>query len=374
MRIGFLVNPVAGMGGRVGLKGTDGLVEEALKLGAEPTAHLRGAEALRSLSSSILREIYFVTCGKLMGEESINLSGRKISYSVVYEPRSKITTRDDTIDALRKMLEREIDLLLFVGGDGTARDIYTVVGDRTPILGIPSGVKMFSSVFIYTPYLLGKVLQSYLENKGVRYGEIMDVDEASYRRGMLKVKLFGLCKIPDIPLLQISKSTSWTDRYNLQGIARFVEEIVGPNLMILGPGTTTKSIAEYLNLPKTVLGVDVYRKGEVISLDVDERKLLQIIEGKRPEEEHYIVVSPLGGQGFIFGRGNQQISPRVLRKTKPENILIVATPGKLSITPHLHIDTGDRELDELLSGSRLIIVGYRMAIRREICIYPYVVS
>jgi predicted polyphosphate/ATP-dependent NAD kinase len=360
--IGFIVNPIAGMGGSVGLKGTDGLVDEALKLGAKPIAGERARKALEGLKGE---EIKFLTCSGGMGEGLLKKSG--FEASVIYAPREK-TTSEDTKKACKIFLEKDVDLILFCGGDGTARDIFSIVEDRVPILGIPSGVKMHSAVFSINPRAAAEVVAGFLkEGLQLKDAEVMDIDEEAYREDRLEVDLFGYVKTPYKPeLVQDRKFTFHTesDEQSKENIAIFAVEFMRDNsLYILGAGTTTKKILDLLGLKGTLLGVDLVKNGKLIARDVNEKKILEVIGS---ENKVKILVSPIGAQGFIFGRGNQQLSPKILGEVGLENIIILATPHKLANTRHLLVDTGDGRLDRELSGFRQVVCGYRMAQRKEV--------
>lgn len=361
-KVGFLVNPVAGMGGAVGLKGTDGLAEEALARGAVPIAPQRAAAALAGLADL---DALFLTAAGEMGEKSLRRAG--LRSRVVHRPSGPSTT-EDTRGACRLFVEEGVDLIVFSGGDGTARDVAGVVGSRVPIIGIPAGVKMHSGVFAISPKAAGELLRGYLAGVlRTRETEILDVDEEKYRAGTLDTQIYGVASVPYLPvLLQERKQIySATDEEGIkEEIAAFASEFMRDgSAYILGAGTTTAKIAELLGVEKTLLGVDVVQDGRTICRDASEEDLLRTIEAAGRTK---IVVSPIGAQGFVLGRGSQQISSRVLRRVGPENLIIVATPHKLKETPRLLVDTGDPELDAVVSGKRLVICGYRIAQRKEV--------
>ncbi len=389
MRIGLLVNPVAGMGGSVGLKGTDGLVEEALKLGARPIACYRARSCMEELVRvDVDAEMEIITCGGDMGEKVLtelrDEHAHRVDYRVVYTPQEggtttgtgtvTWTTREDTKRACEIFMVDGIDLLLFCGGDGTARDIFGVVGREVPILGIPAGVKMHSAVFAITPRCAARIVKQFCEGgTELRDVEIMDTDEEAYRRNELRIKVFGYARAPYVPsLIQQGKSLfqSVSEDRAKEEIARFACEFMGPDeLYIMGAGTTIHKIAEmqHMGADKTLLGVDAVRGGKVVGKDLNERELLRLIASSRDRGERIrIMVSPIGAQGFIFGRGNQQISAAVIKEVGIENVIVVATPQKLSETPFLLVDTGDEELDKKLCGYITVVCGYRMAQRKEV--------
>lgn len=362
--LGFLINPIAGMGGKVGLKGTDGteILEEANRLGAEPVAQERAEETMRLIFDT-KTEVKWLTCSKNMGEDVLKRVGYKSGedYRVVYDTPDN-TTAEDTKNACAKFKEMKAEMVLFCGGDGTARDIYSVVGKDIPIIGIPAGVKMFSAVFGVNPRSTAEVVLGYLRQEyGMVEAEIMDIDEEEYRRGELQARLFGCALTPyEKTLVQTCKSVfeGADDESGKEDIARYVLEIMGnekDTLFILGAGSTMERIGKELKIEKTLLGVDVVKNGKLIVKDVNEQKLLELLE---KEGKAVVIVSVIGAQGFVFGRGNQQLSPTVLRKVGIENIKIVATPIKMSRTPKLMVDTGDEELDKMLSGYHKVITGY----------------
>jgi predicted polyphosphate/ATP-dependent NAD kinase len=350
--IGLIINPVAGLGGAVGLKGTDGVVQKALELGAVPRAEMRAVRMLQHLSCQIC------TCGGPMGAYAAEKAG--VDYRVLYEPSHPSTTQD-TVEAAQALAE-EVDLLLFCGGDGTARDIISATD--TPVLGIPAGVKMYSACFALNPESAAKTTRLYMDDELSTYPcEVLDIDEELYRQGKLSVKLYGYANVPRHRTIQVSKLVC-DGEHQKPDIAAFVAELMDRDTTyILGAGTTTQAIGDYLNMEKTLLGVDIYRGGQVLRKDCSETDILEVLSSAHRAK---LIVSIIGGQGFIFGRGNQQLSPQVIRTVGLENIIVVATPDKLTSTPHLHVDTGDEELDQALQGDHLIVCGYRLAARKQV--------
>jgi predicted polyphosphate/ATP-dependent NAD kinase len=366
MKIGFLINPIAGMGGSVGLKGTDGLVDEALRRGAQPIAGERAEKCMEALNLN--DSALILTCSGEMGENALVKNAQ--SYEVVYSCEGR-STSEDTKHACTRFLEREIELLVFCGGDGTARDVYRVVGRAIPIIGIPAGVKMHSAVFAITPKSAATIIELFVDGKAeVRDAEIMDTDEEAYRRNELRMTVFGYARTPYEPVLvQQGKSLfqSVSEERAKEEIARFACEFMRDgSLYILGAGTTIHKIAELLGLgeEKTLLGVDAVKDGKLVGKDLNEQDLLLLLETEQGKAK--MLVSPIGAQGFIFGRGNQQLSAKVIEKVGVENVIVLATPHKLSETPVLLVDTGNELLDERLSGYLSVVSGYRMAQRKEV--------
>jgi predicted polyphosphate/ATP-dependent NAD kinase len=357
-RIGFLVNPIAGMGGPVGLKGTDGLAEKAIAMGARPRAMER-ARACLDLLSKERDAILFFTASGSMGESCLEECG--LDYKVVYSALP-VTSSRDTIRTCQAFLDEGVDLILFCGGDGTARDVAGIAGS-TPILAIPAGVKMHSGVFAASPQAAADLVIRFLNGElNLRDTEIVDVDEELYRAGILQTKLYALAKTPYLPVLVAERkriySSDQEDEFKDQ-IALFASEFMRDgSAYIIGAGTTTSRIADILGLEKTLLGVDVVKDGRLMITDASEQDLLELLDR---ETRVMIIISPIGAQGFILGRGNQQLSAEVIRRVGIDKLIIISTPHKLAEIPYLLVDTGDEDLDESLAGMRQVVTGYRIA-------------
>jgi len=359
-KIGLIVNPIAGIGGRVGLKGTDGreILQKAKSLGAISLSPKRTTAALEPLSV-IGDKLKLITCPGDMGENETISCG--FVSDIINGIKSKETTFADTQKAARIIRDRGVDLLLFAGGDGTARDIYVAIGTTLPVIGIPTGVKIHSAVFASSPSKAGELSLLYLQKKihKLREVEVMDIDEQAFRNGIIKARLFGYLKIPyERRCIQGGKlGSSPSEEIIQKAIAEdIIESMDNDFLYIIGPGTTTRAIMQRLGLSYTLLGVDAVYKKEVIGLDLGESELLKLIN----KEKAKLIITPIGGQGYIFGRGNQQLSPQVIRKVKRENIIIIATYNKivsLKGSPLL-IDTGDLSLDRELNGYVQIVTNY----------------
>ena len=365
MRIGFLVNPIAGMGGRVGLKGTDGseTLEAALRRGARRTSPARAMKALEALARKVL-DIELLTCSGEMGGRVASETG--LEHRVVRFCPDE-TASEDTIESTKAMLAAGARLILFSGGDGTARDVVGVVDKDVPVVGIPAGVKMHSSVFAHTPEEAADLVEDFVRSGAVREAEVMDVDEEAFRRGDVSSKLFALALVPDdIGHMQQSKAVykSKDAADEAAEIAAYVSDTMEPGrLYILGPGSTTEAIAFELGAKKTGLGVDAFADRKLIATDLSEEGLLGLL---KDHPSATVVVTPIGSQGFIFGRGNQQLSPEVLRIVGRENIVVIATPTKLRGTPALRVDTGDGELDAALRGPIKVVTGYKRRTLAEV--------
>jgi predicted polyphosphate/ATP-dependent NAD kinase len=349
VKVGLVVNPIAGMGGRVGLKGTDGeAARRALELGAKPTSPGRAVEMLKSLKR-YAPPIRLIAYPEEMGEAEALEAGFKPT--VVGELRARPTTAEDTRRAVEEFTSIPVDLIVFVGGDGTARDVMDANKAGIPILGVPAGVKMYSAVFAVSPEAAARIVARFAyTGLPVRMAEVMDVDEEAFRANRLSARLYGyLPTLYESRLVQGVKRVTVVDEERLQLIelAERLKPMFKPGVAyVLGPGSTVKALAEALGVDKTLLGVDVVVDGRVVELDADEARILRALEGR----EGRVVVTPIGGQGFILGRGNQQISPKVIRKVGARNIIVVATSTKLRGLDALRVDTGDAELDAQLKG------------------------
>ncbi len=354
-KLGLIVNPIAGIGGRVGLKGSDGveIQKKALELGAVPQSLNRAVQALERVT--LMKDnIKIVTYPTKMGEDAAKKCG--FAPIVIGSIKKDETTAEDTMNAAEEMLRLDVDLLLFAGGDGTARDIYNAIGEEILVLGIPAGVKVHSAVFAVNSRSAGDLAVLYFQKRcGIREAEVMDVDEEALRQGIVSAKLYGYLRIPfEKRLIQGVKTPS--SGGDMEAIAcEAVNRIKGNYLYIIGPGTTTRAIASKLGLNKTLVGVDVVSKGKLVSIDVNEVQLLKLLRKRSAK----IIITPIGGQGYIFGRGNQQISPEVIKRVGKNNIIVVATPEKINSLrgrPFL-VDTGDRAVDRMLSGYIKVITG-----------------
>ncbi|MDS0298506.1 ATP-NAD kinase family protein [Halogeometricum sp. S1BR25-6] len=354
MRIGVVVNPIAGMGGRVGLKGTDGKVAEARARGADPRAPDRARRMFETLRESD-RDVTVLTWGGEMGESAARAAG--LDPEVLGGPSSEggETTADDTRRAVEAFLDRGVDLVLFVGGDGTAADVAEAVAaagsdaDReVPILGTPAGVKVYSSVFAVSPEDAAVVATTFDRTER---REVMDIDEDEYREGEVHPELRAVASVPVADDVQSSKQLGGgTVEALAAGVADDVRA-APEKTFVLGPGSTVGAVKAELGFEGSPIGVDVWRDGEVIVRDATER---EILDNLGPDGENVVVVSPIGGQGFVFGRGNPQLSPDVIRRCDVE---IVASRSKLDGIGELRVDTDDPELDEELRGWTRVRVG-----------------
>jgi predicted polyphosphate/ATP-dependent NAD kinase len=345
-RIGFVVNPIAGMGGRVGLKGTDGKVAEAIERGAEMRAPDRARDALVALADAS-DEFELYTYGGIMGEDQAREAG--FDPTVVGHPTETgtETSAADTREAVSAFLDHDVDLILFVGGDGTAADVAEEIeraDEAVPILGVPAGVKVYSEVFGVTPEAAGHIAATFQTTEPA---EVNDIDEDDYREGEVTTELRALARVPAAEQRQASKQLGGG---SIEGVADgFVDEVSPEITYVFAPGSTVGTIEEKLGIDGTPLGVDVYRDGELLVEDGAADEIFDALG-----QNNVIVVSPIGGQGFVFGRGNQQISPDVIRRCDVE---IVASRRKIDDIGVLRVDTGDQDLDEELRGWQRVRIG-----------------
>ena len=353
-KLGLVINPIAGMGGKTGLKGSDGsnTLKKALSLGAKKESAIRAEQALLPLKFMI-NKFSLITCSAEMGEKSCKKIGLKTDYIIDID--KKITTGIDTIKAVKIMARKQVSLILFSGGDGTACDIFYALQDKIPILGIPAGVKMHSSVFGTSPNAVGSLVSRIISNHSDTFptstAEIMDLDEDMRRYDQIRTRLIGYATIPsDKFLVQNPKSyVQLNDEESINGISEYLENKLDKEATyIVGPGRTTQNFLNRIGVSGTLLGVDVLKGRKLIGRDVNSREL----EILTRDGFLYIISGIIGGQGFLFGRGNQQITAEIIQRVKKENILIIASTKKIYELPRqcILIDTGNQKLDNELAG------------------------
>ena len=361
-KLGLVINPIAGIGGSVALKGSDGegIAEQALALGATAKSNERALLALEILLP-YKDNIVIYTAAADMGEHSAKALG--FNTVVVHELSGETTTALDTEQAVTTLINHDIDLLLFAGGDGTARNVCHIVEDKFPVLGIPAGCKIHSGVYAITPKAAGRVVELMITNQLVSLtdADVMDIDESLFRQGVVKAKRFGEMQVPsELRYIQAVKSGGKeSDELVLQDIAADVIAKMDDELFIIGSGSTTAFVMEELGLDNTLLGVDAICQQTLMASDLTEMQLWQLIQSYQAGQVK-LLITLIGGQGHIFGRGNQQLSPRIIRAIGKENIIIIATKTKLNALEArpLIADTGDSELDLELSGYLAVTTGY----------------
>jgi Uncharacterized conserved protein len=357
-RCGLIVNPVAGLGGEVALKGSDGAANQqlAIRLGGVSRATERAARALESFRSN--SQIEVITGSGSLGAAAAEQAG--VSHRVVYRQPGEVTTASDTKRLAALLAQLDVDLIVFAGGDGTARDLCEVLGESQTVLGIPSGVKMHSGVFAVTPEDAGHVIRATMRGSvGGEVVDIVDIDEDARRSGRLQSRLYGRMMVPRMAVgIQSGKRSSLPPgSHTVRGIASDIAaRLRAGETCLFGPGTTVQAIGHSLGLELSLLGVDVVRDGAVIGTDLDADGLGRAVGAERFQ----VVVSPIGGQGIILGRGNQQLDGRLLERLHPDDLIIACTVQKLGeLGGVLLVDTPTVALNHKFSGFRRVVTGYR---------------
>ena len=366
-KLGLIINPVAGLGGSVGLKGSDGMVEEALARGAVPQAEKRAHVALQELLS--MKDAITVYTGPgSMGEAT----ARELGFPCVVMDGgcAAATSAEDTRSLARWLQEQKMDLILFAGGDGTARDICAVADETSVFLGIPAGVKIHSPVYARSSATAGRLAAMYLQGQveSVAEEDVLDIDEDQYRQEIINTRLYGCLRIPrESDYTQCRKCGSGaSEEDSMVAIADYVADTMQKDTFyLIGAGTTTRAVMRELELENTLIGVDLVYNYDLVANDIYGQQILDLI-GDKPAK---LIVTVTGGQGFLFGRGNQQLTPEVLRRIGKENIIILATKEKIIKLrgQPLLVDTGDAELDEYLSGFHYVICDYNETIVCKVC-------
>lgn len=359
-RVGFVVNPIAGLGGAAGLKGSDGgeTQARARALDIEAPAPGRALRFLRALVD-VAPSCALMTGADALGEDAARSVGW--SPTIVYRAPRIESTAEDTKALARLLVEAGADVVAFVGGDGTARDVADAIGTARAAVGVPSGVKMQSGVFGVTPEASAALVRRMqMGEVVVGASEVVDIDEAALRDGRLSSQLYGVLSVPQHPgLLQSRKVGSGSNASDvLDGIAAECRDRLDPQgVVLLGPGSTVATVAERMGLQSTLLGVDIVDGGRAVLADANSRQIRERVADRRTQ----VIVSPIGGQGVILGRGNQQIDSEILRRLPKDGLLVVGTPSKLASLGggRLYVDLSTPDLNARWSGPRRVIVGYR---------------
>ena len=364
-KLGLIVNPIAGLGGPAGLKGSDGADTQMLArqkgiLGRAPQRAQRALDVIAPLKSQV--ELYCFSGD--MGAEEAFAAGFTPTVIDAELIKPGETSAADTERAALALADLGVDLILFAGGDGTARNIYDAIGTRQAVLGIPAGVKMHSGVYATSPAAAGEVVKLLLKRELVNIDarEVRDIDESAFRKGLVKAQYYGELMVPEAGqfVQSVKNGGREVESLVLDDIAAEVIENMEPEILyIVAPGSTTAAVMEQLNLPNTLLGVDVVLANTLVASDVD-APALEALVAAHPGPV-VIVMTAIGGQGHIFGRGNQQISPAVIRRAGLENLQIIASKSKILALQGrpLLVDSNDPELDRELSGYHRVITGYR---------------
>jgi len=367
LTLGLIINPLAGIGGSVGLKGSDGpdIVEEAFSRGAQCKSAERARLALDVLLA-IKDQIKIITCPQAMGEDLVSDLG--FDFQVLENIATINTSADDTCKAAQQLLDKKVDIILFAGGDGTARDICSVVADTIPVLGIPAGVKIHSAVYAVTPKAAGEVIAQLARGQliDVKAHDVRDIDEEAFRNNIVRAKLYGEMRVPQAGqfIQSVKQGGVEVEELVLQDIAAdIVQGMEDDVLYLIGSGKTTLAVMDELHLDNTLLGIDAVLDQQLLKSDVSEADILSYLE----QYSCQAIISIIGGQGHIIGRGNQQLSAKVLMKLGKDNLKVISTKAKISALEGrpLIVDSGDNDLDEAFSGTIEVITGYQDQI-----IYP----
>lgn len=368
MRVGIVVNPDAGLGGRLGFKGSDGRAAEAREAGAQDRAGPRMTQCIvkfdellkSSLNRANIKPEIYTWEGRMGGDWLATLN----YHSIGKTPNS--TNALNTNDLVQQLVGNEVDVILYAGGDGTTRDIVNALGDKKiPLIGVPGGVKMHSGCFATTPNAAAEVLFSFaIGDLMSSITEVMDLDEEIYLAGEWKVRMYGEALTPASPrFMQGSKQQveRASEEEIIEGLATHIADLIeaDSNLMVVwGSGGTLRMIGDLLNQKLTLLGIDIQHNDKIYA-DLNEQQLIEILQQHTGNK--ILLLSPMGGQGFLIGRGNLQLSPTVLRLIGISSVLGVATPAKLTGLSNVRIDTGDSDLDQEFRERKFVkmLQGYR---------------
>ncbi|MFC3094941.1 ATP-NAD kinase [Alteromonas sediminis] len=364
-KLGLIVNPYAGIGGALALKGSDGqeIRQKALLAGAKKLANEKTGRALKQLLAD-KASIDIYTASAEMGETIAKSMGFE-THCVYYQANPQ-TEPQDTVNAARALVEQQIDLLLFAGGDGTARNIFDEVGLSTPVIGVPAGCKIHSGVYAVTPGAAGEVVQKMVRGEIVSevVGEVKDIDEHAFRDGVVRAQYYGEMRVPHALMYvqSVKMGGKESDELVLDDIIAEVEsemEEYPDHYFVMGSGSTVAALMASLALPNTLLGVDVVFQGQRVLTDATAEQLEALV-AQYPNKIKG-VITLIGGQGHVFGRGNQQLSPAFIRAVGKQNFYVLASKSKLETLNGrpLRVDTGDEDLDAALQGPLSIITGYK---------------
>jgi predicted polyphosphate/ATP-dependent NAD kinase len=372
-KLGLIINPYAGIGGSVGLKGSDGddIRAQALALGAEPRALARVERCLVMLKEFVA-DIHIYCFAGDMGETSTKACG--FNYTLTGRPQTNPSNASDTLAATKALISESVDIILFAGGDGTARNIADALQqagkEQQVVLGVPSGVKMHSGVYAITPEAAGEILLCLLKKQlvNVQACDVRDIDEAAFREGKVKTRMYASMYAPLLPqfLQQVKNSGAAQDELVKLDIANYlIDNLLDDTLYILGPGSTTKVFLEQLGVAGSLLGVDVILNRELVAADVSAQQLRDLMA--HHGSDVHLIITAIGGQGHIIGRGNQQLAVDILRAISRQNIHIIATKEKILSLQNrpLLVDSNDPDFDQSFSGYQSVLVGYD-----EFILYP----
>ncbi|MDO6571475.1 ATP-NAD kinase family protein [Gilvimarinus sp. 2_MG-2023] len=358
------MNPYAGLGGSVALKGSDGshTRDQAMRLGAQPRALDRMHRALAPLQGAAV-ELYGYAGD--MGQAAV--SELTLPFHVIGAAATNPSGDADTRQLAVALQAQGVDLIVFAGGDGTARIVADAIGTRVPVMGVPAGVKIHSGVYAITPEAASRVLLNLAQGHWAPLvdAEVRDIDEAAFRQGRVRARHYADMRVPleDDAIQQVKNAGAAVDELaQLDVAAEVVERMDDDTLYLLGPGSTTRAVMSELGLEATLLGVDIVHSGQCIVADATERDILNAMASHLGPT--VMIVTAIGGQGHILGRGNQQFSPQIVRQVARQNLWVIATTEKLKTLAGrpLWVDTNDPQLDMQLVGLMPVICGYHQEV------------
>lgn len=362
LKIGLIINPVAGLGGRVGLKGSDGyeIQSKARSLGATALADRRVKETLSHLTESIANIAWYCASGPMGGDLLVAMD---IPHDCIYQPDTVTTSPDDTVAVTKILQLTGVDIILFAGGDGTARDVLNGLEGEQLCLGIPAGCKIYSGVFAVTPIAAAEVIKQILDGQLYQFttANIVDIDEQQYRQGNINTRLYGDMRIPETAEYVQNMKIAGKENEELvkEDIAAWLMELLDDNtLYIIGSGRICMALKQQLGFDGTLIGVDVVLNHVPVALDANEDQLMALIHDHNGPVK--LIITPIGGQGILLGRGNHTICHNVIEHLGMNNTWVVASKSKLKALDGrpLRLDTGDNDLDNRLSGYIPVITGY----------------
>ena len=363
-KLGLIVNPYAGLGGPEGLKGSDTLPDGLRQSVAEEMANSRSLpRAVRCLAAlaPVAEQLAVYGFDGAMAEQACREAG--LTFTSVGRAEA-LSSAEDTRRAAQCLLSEQVDIVLFVGGDGTARDIYSAVGESLPVLGLPAGVKMHSAVYAVNPQAAAAILRALIDGDLVDIGlqEVRDIDEAAFAEGRVRSRHYGELMVPRLGgfLQQVKQGGREVEELVIADIAdELMENYDEDCLYIVGPGSTTTGFMEALGLPYTLLGFDLVRGGELLQADANAQQISEVMD--HHQGPITVLITAIGGQGHILGRGNQQLTPALIRRIGRDNFQVLASKGKLSglAGRPLLVDSNDAALDAQWQGFIAVTTGYR---------------
>ncbi len=369
LKIGLIINPIAGIGGSVALKGSDGvdIQQQAFKLGAQAKSQQRTKVALAEICS-LKDQFDIYTVNDAMGENVVRELG--FNYQLSYQIQGETSSAADTELAVKQFAKAKVDLILFAGGDGTARNICNVIDEKIPVLGIPAGCKIHSGVYALSPKSAGMLLKKFISGQALTLAsnDVVDIDESLFRQGKVRAKRYGEMSVPmDLRYLQAVKMGSVEcEELVIADIAADIIENMEDELYLFGSGSTTAGVMSELGLNNTLLGIDAVHEHQLIASDLNEKQIITLLKHYKKVK---LIITLIGGQGHLFGRGNQQLSPTVINMIGRDNFIVIATKTKLEKLNGRPIvaDTGKPTLDSELSGPIKVLTGYH-----DLTLYPIV--